>query len=164
MKKPLISLIAAIGKNRELGRGNELIFKIPEDMKFFREKTRGHAVVMGRKTFESIGKPLPERTNIVISRSADYEVPEGVIKAASIEQALEIAGQYEEEEVMVIGGAQIYRLAMPFADKLYLTLVNAEVPDADAFFPEYVEFKKTVSQRSSSDGNYSFKFLTLERR
>lgn len=164
MKKPLISLIAAIGKNRELGRGNELIFKIPEDMKFFREKTRGHAVVMGRKTFESIGKPLPERTNIVISRSADYKVPEGVVKAASIEQALEIAGQYEEEEVMVIGGAQIYRLAMPFADKLYLTLVNAEVPDADAFFPEYVEFKKTVSQRSSSDGNYSFKFLTLERR
>lgn len=161
VNKPIISLIAAIGKNRELGKGNDLIFQIPEDMKLFRDTTRGHAVIMGRKTYESIGRPLPQRTNIIVSRSTDYVVPERVLKAQSIEQALEIAKQHEKEEIMVIGGAQIYTLALPFADKLYLTLVDAEVKDADAFFPDYSDFKNIVTKKESSDKNYKYTFLEL---
>jgi dihydrofolate reductase len=158
-----ISLIAAIGKNRELGRGNELIFKIPEDMKFFREKTRGHTVIMGRKTYESIGRPLPNRTNIVISRNNEYKVSDTLIKATSIEEALGFAKKGEQGEIFIIGGAQIYQLAMPYADKLYLTLVDAEVPDADAFFPDYDDFKKIVLKRKSRDENYEYTFLELKR-
>ncbi len=158
-----ISMIAAIGKNRELGRGNELIFKIPEDMKFFKEKTRGHVVIMGRKTYESIGRPLPDRVNIVISRNTDYEVSDRVIKVKSIEDAIEVAKEHEKTEAFIIGGAQIYALAMPYADKLYLTLVNKEVKDADAFFPEYDEFTKVLFERRSRDKNYSYIFLDLEK-
>lgn len=156
-------MIAAIGKKRELGRGNELLFKIPEDMKFFREKTRGHVVIMGRKTYESIGRPLPERINIVVSRNTNYEVPDQVIKVSSIEDAIEVAKEHEKIEAFVIGGAQIYQLAMPYADKLYLTLVNKEVKDADAFFPQYDEFTKVLFERQSRDQNYSYTFLDLER-
>lgn len=163
MHRPIISLIAAIGKNRELGRGNELIFQIPEDMKHFRETTQGHTVIMGRKTYESIGRPLPNRTNIVVSRDESYEVPAGVLKATSIEEAIELAKKHENNEIFVIGGAQIYSLAMPYADKLYLTLVNAEVKDADAFFPEYSEFKKVLFERKSRDKNYSYTFIDLAK-
>ncbi len=158
-----ISMIAAIGKNRELGRGNELLFKIPEDMKFFKEKTRGHVVIMGRKTYESIGRPLPDRVNIVISRNTDYEVPDRVIKVKSIEEAIDVAKEHEKTEAFVIGGAQIYALAMPYADKLYLTLVGKEVKDADAFFPDYEEFTKVLFERRSRDDNYSYTFLDLGR-
>nr|AIA18352.1 Dihydrofolate reductase [uncultured bacterium] len=158
-----ISLIAAIGKNRELGRGNELVFKIPEDMKHFKETTMGHAVIMGRVTFESIGRALPNRTNIVVSRDSNYPVPEGVLKASSIEDAIEIAKQHETEEVFVIGGEQIYKLSLPFAERLYLTLVDSEVPDADAFFPEYSDFKTKIYERKSSDENYVYNFLVLSR-
>lgn len=163
MHSTTISLIAAIGKNRELGRGNKLLFEIPEDMKFFRETTRGHAVIMGRKTFESIGRPLPNRTNIIVSRDEKYEVPERVVVKNSIEEALVYAKTIETEEVFVIGGAQIYSLAMPYADKLYLTLVDSEVADADAFFPEYKEFGKVISSRKSSNDKYVYNFLELAR-
>lgn len=157
-----ISLIAAIGKNRELGRKNELIFKIPEDMKFFREKTMGHAVVMGRKTYDSIGHPLPNRTNIVITRSPDSQVPTLNVKyVSSIEEALEQAKIVEGEEIFVIGGAQIYEQALKYANTLYLTLVDSEVADADAFFPDYSDFKNIISKRNSSDENYSYAFLQL---
>jgi dihydrofolate reductase len=160
----LISLIAAIGKNRELGKDNDLLFQIPEDMKFFREKTRGHTVIMGRKTYESIGRPLPNRTNIIISRSLDVNIQSSEVKIVySIEEALELAKTIEKEEIFVIGGAQIYALALPFADKLYLTLVNKEVKDADAFFPDYSGFNKIISQRKSKDENYEYEFLELSR-
>lgn len=158
-----ISLIAAIGKNRELGKGNKLLFQIPEDMKFFREKTRGHAVIMGRKTYESIGHPLPDRTNIVVTRSTDSSVPDGVVIKNSIEEALEYAKSIEKEEVFIIGGAQIYELSLPYANTLYLTLVEASVPDADAFFPAYTDFNRIISERMSSDENYVYNFLELAR-
>lgn len=178
MNNPKISLIAAIGKNRELGRGNKLLFDIPEDMKFFREKTKGHAIIMGRKTYESIGRPLPHRTNIVITRDVSPFLnshPEfssgsrnefGMTKNAvvsSVEEALEYGKSVEEREIFVIGGAQIYQLAMPYADKLYLTVVNAVVKDADAFFPNYSEFKTVVFERPSRDKNYSYTFVDLMR-
>lgn len=160
---PKISIIAAIGKNRELGRGNKLLFQIPEDMKFFREKTRGHAIIMGRKTYESIGRPLPNRTNIVVTRDKMFQVPLGVELADSIEKALEIAKNHEEKEIFVIGGAQIYQLAMPYADKLYLTVVNEIVKDADAFFPDYSEFGRVVSRKAGQDENYRYDFFELVR-
>ena len=158
-----ISLIAAIGKNRELGRGNELIFKIPEDMRHFKETTSGHPVIMGRKTYESIGRPLPNRTNIVITRDSQFKIPDSEVKIVnSMEDALEFGKTVETDEIFVIGGAQIYSLAMPYADRLYLTLVDSEVPDADAFFPAYDGFK-LVSEEKSRDDNYSYVFAIFER-
>ena len=162
-KRVRISIIAAIGKNRELGKGNKLIFQIPEDMKMFKEKTSGHAIIMGRKTYESIGRPLPHRTNIVVSRDQGYPVPESVILAPTIEEAILKANEIEEKEIFVIGGAQIYELTMPYADKLYLTLVGKKVADADAYFPDYSDFKKILFERRSRDDNYSYTFLDLAR-
>lgn len=162
----IVSLIAAIGKNRELGKGNQLLFKIPEDMKFFKEKTNGHPIIMGRKTWESIGRALPNRTNIVISRDANNisDSNNQVIAASSIENAIARARDVDGgEEIFIIGGAQIYQQAIQFADKIYLTAVDAEDKDADAFFPDYSEFKKINSTRKSSDGNYSYAFIDLSR-
>lgn len=161
---PKISLIASIGLNRELGRGNELLFKIPEDMKMFKEKTTGHAIIMGRKTYESIGRPLPHRTNIVISRDTNYLIPDTSVRIAhSLEEAIEIGKTIEQKELFVIGGAQIYELAIPYADKLYLTVVGKKVNDADAFFPDYKEFSKVLFERRSRDDNYSYTFLDLSK-
>lgn len=165
MNKPLISLIAAIGKGRELGKGNDLIFKIPEDMKFFKDKTYGHPIIMGRKTFESIGHPLPYRLNIVVSRSMGETIADNsqLVVVPSLEEAMERAKKEANGEIFIIGGAKIFEQAIKFADKLYLTLVDAEAPDADVFFPEYHEFKNKISERKSHDGNYSYTFLELEK-
>lgn len=163
-----ISLIASVGKNRELGRGNELLFKIPEDMKMFREKTTGHVVIMGRKTFESIGRALPNRVNIVVTRTLNLKPQTSDLKfVSSIEEAIELAKTLESPpaggEIFVIGGAQIYEQALPFADKLYLTVVNKTVGDADAFFPDYSEFGKVLFERQSRDQNYSYTFVDLAK-
>lgn len=137
MQKPKISIVAAIGRRRELGRGNELLWHIPDDLKRFKALTTGHPIIMGRKTFESIGKPLPGRHNIVITRG-DW-AHEGATVAHSLEEALEKAG----EDAFVIGGSQIYEQALPFCDTLYLTLIDDEKP-ADAFFPEYEGMFKEI--------------------
>jgi len=159
-----ISLIAVIGKNRELGRGNKLLFQIPEDMKFFREKTKGHAIIMGRKTYESIGHPLPNRTNIIITRDSRYMIHDPSVRVVnSIDEALEYGKSVEKSEVFVIGGAQIYSLAMSYADKLYLTLVDSEVPDADALFPAYETEFHIVYERPSQDENYKYVFAEFVR-
>ncbi len=142
----IISLIAAIGKNNELGKGNDLLWKLPADIKYFKEKTSGHTVIMGRKTFESIGRPLPNRQNIVITRDTNY-IPTGVeivhslneaLKIASLEQGKKFEENQEEVEIFIIGGAQIYAEAMEKANKLYITHIEAEDKDADAFFPEII--------------------------
>lgn len=128
----MISLIAAVGKNLELGKDNALLWNLPGDMKFFRSTTAGHTVVMGRLTYESIGRPLPKRRNIVISRNADYK-PEGVEVFASLEEALSAC----DNDCFIIGGAMIYKLALPFGDELILTEVDAQYPDADVYFPTF---------------------------
>lgn len=161
MNKPVISLVSAIGRNRELGKDNKLLWDIPEDMKHFRELTSGHPVIMGRKTFESIGRPLPNRTNIVVSRDPNYVAPK-CIAVDSLQKAIERAKQVEQDEIFVIGGGQIYEQAMPLADKLYLTIVDADF-EADTFFPDYSEFKKVVSKRQSKDLHYRYTFLELVR-
>ena len=157
-----LSIIAAIGEKRELGRANTLLWKIPEDMEWFKNVTKGHPVIMGRKTYESIGRLLPGRDNIVITRDKTYQVPGGFV-CYSLDEAVAFARERERAEVFVIGGGQIYESAMPYADRLYLTIVHKSFPDADTFFPDYSEFAKVLFRRDSSDAEYSYTFLTLER-
>ena len=129
----IISIIAALGKNNEIGKGNELLCHLPADLKHFKAITSGHTVIMGRKTFESLPNGiLPNRRNIIISRNPDL-----AIKGAEVYPALEYAllKCIDEEEVFIIGGAQIYAQALPFADKLYITRIHADFLEADVFFP-----------------------------
>lgn len=136
----MISIIAAIGRNNELGKGNTLLWKLPADMEHFKKITSLHSVIMGRKTFESlgrsptgepIGKPLPNRRNIVITRDADYK-KEGVKVAHSLSEALDVIGN-NNEEIFIIGGGELYAQTMPIADRLYITHVGAEDKSADTF-------------------------------
>ena len=129
----MISLIAAIGKNRELGFGNRLPWYLPDDLKRFKEITRGHTVIMGRKTFESLPGVLPNRRNIVITRDKNY-LREGLEVVSSLEEALQRASG--DKEPFIIGGGEIFKQALPFTNKMYLTHVDVELP-ADSFFPEF---------------------------
>lgn len=130
-----ISMIAAVGKNLELGKNNDLIWHFKEDMKFFKETTMGHPVIMGRKTFESLPKALPGRKNIVISANPEYKA-DGAEVVASVDEAIKLA-EAENTEAFVIGGGRIYTEFLPYADNLYLTEIDAECPDADTYFPEF---------------------------
>lgn len=159
-----VSLIAAIGNNRELGKDNKLLWHIPQDLQRFRELTSGHTIVVGRRTFESIGRALPNRTNIVITHSASLTRPglAKLIVAHSLKEALDRAKELGENEVFVIGGGQIYQEALPFADKLYLTIVDGTF-DADTFFPDYSAFTKIVSEKKGESGGLRYRFLELTR-
>lgn len=165
-QKPTISLIAAIARNtRVIGKeGGHLPWHIPEDFKHFKQTTMGHPILMGRTTFEEFGgKLLPGRTHIVITRQADYVVPNGVIVAHSIEEAIERAAAIDTQEIFIIGGGQIYAAALPFADRLYLTLVDADII-GPVTFPEYESrFSKIVSRRESKDENFAYEFVVFEK-
>ncbi len=163
-----VSLIGAMGKDRGLGFSNELSWRLPDDLKRFKGITRGHAVIMGRKTYESIGGPLPERKNIVITRNAGYRAP-GCTVVGSMEEAMKVARTGSSEsgaEVFVIGGAEAYKLGLPYADKMYLTFVDADVP-ADAFFPEFDEKEWRVVKEEKHERDekhaHSFVFKVYER-
>src|SRR3989338_9197240 len=132
----MIVLIAAIGKNRELGQGQDLIWKTKGDLARFKTITTGHPVVMGRKTYESIGRPLPDRTNIVVTRDPEWRA-EGVMVAHSLDEAFRCSAELGNKDTYVIGGGEIYTQALPYATHLELTLVDAEEPKADVFFPQY---------------------------
>ena len=148
----MISLIAAIGKNRELGKDGELLYHLPEDMKFFKKTTMGHPILMGRKTFESIGRALPGRTNYVVS-SHPETLPDGVEPVRELRQFLE-SWQESEEELFVIGGGMVYFEALRYADRLYLTEVEAEAPAADTFFPKFdkSKYERTELGKGEQDG------------
>jgi len=161
MKTPKISLIAAIGTNRVLGKNNTMPWQIPEDFKRFKEITMGHPVIMGRKTYESIGKPLPGRKNIIISRTTIPIHPD-VVMASSIEDAIEKGQFYDENEIFILGGGQIYEQSMGISDRLYLTVIDA-APEGDTFFPDYSMFSKVISEQKSKDANYSYTFFVLEK-
>ena len=160
----MITLIVAMGKNREIGKENQLLWHLPKDLKHFKELTSGHPIIMGRKTYESIGKPLPNRTNIVISRKNDW-FEEGILIVGSIKEAVKFAKKIDEE-VFVIGGGNIYEQTIDFADKLEVTLVDA-VLDADTFFPKINEkiWQKTNEERHQKDekNEFDFCFQTYER-
>ncbi len=183
---PRVSIIAAIGKNRELGKEDRLLWEIPEDAKYFRDMTRGHVNIMGRKTYESLlhyykGKPMPKRVSVVVTRDPEYKAADGVFVFTDMKDAIAFAKKKEveisqveeykgardprsqEAEVFNIGGGQIFALGLSFADRLYLTFVDGEFSEADAFFPEFSEFKKVINEQKSSGNGYTYIFKTLER-
>ena len=162
----MINIVAALSqKNRALGKNGELIFTIPEDMSRFKKLTDDHPVIMGRKTWESLPekfRPLPNRTNIVITRDMDYNAI-GAYVVTSMEHALTLAKTREgAEEIWIIGGGEIYAIGLPFADRLYLTLVNEE-KDADSFFPEFSDFSDVLSEEHHHFHRPSYTFVTLAR-
>jgi dihydrofolate reductase len=161
---PRISLIVAMAQNGVIGRGNALPWHLPEDLKHFKATTMGKPMLMGRKTFESIGRALPGRLNLVLTRDPGWSAP-GASVVHSVEEALARAG--ESEELMVIGGAEIYRLVMPFARRIYLTHVQADVP-GDAFFPAFDPTQwvdvQCDAQPADERNSYAMTFVTLERR
>lgn len=183
-KKITISLISAIDRqSRTIGKEQGgLPWRIPEDFKYFKEKTMGHPIIMGRTTWEEFNnKPLPGRHHIVITRQTNYEVsPENIDKVSvvtSINEAIDLAKKLEgqkinlcevpqnsEPEIFIIGGSQIYELALPYADRLYLTLVDAHIDDSKKF-PDYESagFSKIVSSIKSSDENFTYEFVILEK-
>ncbi len=156
-------LIAATSLNNALGKDNKIIWHLPDDFKRFKELTSGHHIVMGRKTFESFPKPLPNRTHVVITRQKNYH-PESCIVVNSIEGAFEICPK--NEDVFLIGGAEIYKLGLPFIDKIELTFIN-ETFEADAFFPEidFSEWKLTNEEFHPKDEKHAhdFSFQTYIR-
>jgi dihydrofolate reductase len=162
--KPLVSLIWAMADNRVIGIDNSLPWRLPADMQWFRAQTMGKPLIMGRLTFESFGaKPLPGRRNIVVSRNVDYRAA-GVGVAASLGEALVLAG--DVPEVMIIGGASLYQQALPLADRLYMTLVHAE-PAGDAWFPAFdtTQWQEVEHNDFAADDKnpYPYSFIVLER-
>ncbi len=160
----MISLVAGIGKNNELGKGNTLLWKMPADMRHFIKTTTSHPVVMGRKTFESIGRPLPKRRNIVITRDITYK-HDGIEVVHSIEEALGLLDK--KEEIMIIGGAEIYKQSMDIADRLYITHVDDEQKDADAYFPEIIPVVwneiSHEEHKKDSENPFDYTFSIYER-
>lgn len=162
MNKPRVSSIVAVAKkNRAIGFKNKLLWQIPEDMKHFREVTKGHPVIMGQVTFESIGKPLPNRLNVVLTLDDNFK-DDRVTISKSIEEGINIAKENDNEEIFIIGGASIYKQTINMIDRLYVTEVEGEY-EADTFFPDYSQFSKIISEHDSSDGNYKYKFRVLEK-
>ena len=164
-----VSLIVAVSENRVIGKDNDLIWRLPKDMKFFKDTTLDHNVIMGRKNFESIPhkfRPLPNRTNIIITRQANYSA-EGCITVNSVEDALEVAKQNGDKEPFIIGGGQIYKIALDknLVDKIYLTKVHHSF-DGDTFFQELgTKWKKIERIDYKADGKHAhdYSFLTFEK-
>ncbi len=161
----MLSIIAAIGKNRELGLEGNLLWSLSDDLKRFKALTTSHPVIMGRKTWESLpdrARPLPNRTNIVVTRQAGYDAP-GAVVANSFDDARAAAARAEgADETFVIGGGELYAEALPSSDRLYLTLVDATAA-ADTFFPLYDQFSMVVIAESG-EGDPPHRFVTLEKQ
>lgn len=161
----LVSIIVAIAQNHVIGKDNQLIWHLPNDLKFFKATTTGHPIIMGRKTFESIGRPLPNRTNIVISRNANLKI-EGCICVTSIQGAVDVARNSGTRECFVIGGAEIYHQALPLVKKIYLTEVLANV-EGNVFFKfDKSSWIETDRSNHTIDENhaYAYSFVVLERQ
>lgn len=161
MNSPKISLVAALSEDRVIGKGNQLPWHISADLQHFKKITSGHPVIMGRKTYESMGRLLPNRTNIIITRDPDYSV-EGAFMAHSLEEAIEEGKRVDQNEVFVIGGGHIFEQAISIADKLYLTLVHTNI-EGDAHFPDYSQFKYETFRQDGEENGLVFTFLELEK-
>ncbi len=161
-----LSIIVAKAENNVIGKDNDLVWYLPADLKYFKQTTSGHYVIMGRKTFESFGKPLPNRTHIIITRNKEFKYP-GVHVVHSLDEAIEMAKQSREEEVFVLGGAEIYRQSMDKVDRLYVTEVKA-IFEGDTFFPEIDQSQwKEVSRQSfeaDEKNKYPYAFVVYERK
>lgn len=164
-----IALIVAMAENRVIGRGGGLPWRISADLKYFKAKTMGKPIVMGRKTFDSIGKPLPGRPNIVVTQGDATTFPDGVDVAGDIDAALDVAHRRAEEtgadEIMIIGGATLYEITLPHADRLYLTEIH-EAVEGDTFFPAFDKAAWQEVEREDRDDIHSapVSFVTLDRR
>ena len=154
----LISIIVAVAKNGVIGKDNQLLWRLPDDLKRFKQLTLGHPMIMGRKTFESIGKPLPGRTSIIITNQKDFSV-EGILVAHSLDEALNIARGLEEKEAFIIGGGEIYKQALPLTDHLYVTEVDLVI-DGDTFFEiaNPAAWKETERIIHEPDERHALKF------
>jgi dihydrofolate reductase len=157
-----ISMIAAVAKNHVIGKDNDLIWHLPNDLKYFKEKTKGHTIIMGRKTWESIGsRPLPKRTNIVVTRQANFSA-EGALVVNSISQAIGLSPE-DDDELFIVGGAEIYKQAMVIADCIYITLVDAE-PEGDTHFPPIPskDFKLISQEHHPTDERHAMAYSFQE--
>lgn len=161
MNTPRISIIAAVGQNRELGKKNELIWRISADLKRVKELTMGHPIIMGWNTYLSIGRPLPGRTNIILSW--EPKEVQGCVVVTSLGEALKKAKEVEKEEIFIFGGASVYKEAIGITDRLYLTRIEATDADADAFFPDYSAFSNVLSEEEHLEYTPPYTWLTLEK-
>lgn len=161
----IISLIVAMEKDRGIGRDKRLPWHLGDDLYLFKKNTMGHHLVMGRKTYESIGRPLPGRTMVVLSRQVEIAA-HGVLHAASLEEALQIARQAQDDEVFIIGGGEVFAQALPLAQRIYLTQVHAHIP-CDTFFPEIDldgwQIRRECFQPKDEQNDYPFTFQMLEQ-
>jgi dihydrofolate reductase len=162
----VLKILVAFDENRVIGKNNTLIWHLPADLKRFKALTTGHVIIMGRKTFESIGKPLPNRTTIVISRQADLQI-EGAIIAHSVEEAILKAKSVTREDIFIVGGAEIYALSLPLADQILVTQLH-DIFEGDAFFPEIPLDTWVVSERergvTDEKNAYQYSYLTYSRK
>ncbi len=160
----MLTIIAAAAENNALGKDNDLVWHLPDDFKRFKRLTSGHHIIMGRKTFESFPKLLPDRTHVVITRKEDYN-PDGVIVVHSMEEAIKVAKL--DEQAFIIGGGEIYKMGLEHADRIELTRVHGEF-EADAFFPEFDktewELKNDQFHDKDEKHDYSFTYLTYDRK
>ena len=162
----MLKILVAFDENRVIGKNNTLIWHLPADLKRFKALTTGHVIIMGRKTFESIGKPLPNRTTIVISRQADLQL-EGAIITHSVEEAILKAKSLTREDIFIVGGAEIYALSLPLADQILVTQLH-DIFEGDAFFPEIpldswevIERERGVTDEQNA---YQYSYLTYSRK
>ena len=160
----MISIIVAMAENRVIGVDNRLPWRLPADLRHFRQLTIGHHVIMGRRNYESIGKPLPDRTNIVVTRNPRYRAPGCQVKHALVDA---LQGIHDDPEAFVIGGAEIYRQALGDADRIYLTLVHADI-SGDTYFPEFDarEWNEIGRARHEADAKnpYAYSFVIYDRK
>ncbi len=162
----MLKILVAFDENRVIGKNNTLIWHLPADLKRFKALTTGHVIIMGRKTFESIGKPLPNRMTIVISRQADLQI-EGAIITHSVEEAILKAKSLTREDIFIVGGAEIYALSLPLADQILVTQLH-DIFEGDAFFPEIpldswevIERERGVTDEKNA---YQYSYLTYSRK
>ena len=162
----MLKILVAFDENRVIGKNNALIWHLPADLKRFKALTTGHVIIMGRKTFESIGRPLPNRTTIVISRQQDLNI-EGVILAHSVEEAILKAKSISRDDIFIVGGAEIYQLSLPLADQILVTQLH-DIFEGDAFFPEISPaiWEVTEQERGVTDEQnaYQFSYITYARK
>lgn len=163
MKKPRLNLIVAMARNRTIGRNNQLPWQLPEDLQFFKRTTLGHPIIMGRNTYESIGRPLPGRRNIVVSRQPQYQA-NGCEVVSSLPDALALC--QDQDNLFVIGGSQLYALALPLADRLYITEIKQDI-QGDAYFPAFEHLGFCETQREAHHAalpnTFDFDFVVYEK-
>ena len=156
-----VSMIVAIGKQRQIGADNKMLWRISDEFQHFKKTTMGHTLLMGRKSFESIGKPLPGRNTIIITRDENYQA-DGCEVVHSVEEGIELAKKKGEDELFISGGGQIYELGLPYTEKLYLSIVDFN-GDADIYFPEYKQYDWKLTHKEDHVSNLAWELQVLEK-